>query len=290
MLIIYLFENNLFPKNIKNRLNFKFDNNKVFFYSKHIVFKLLNNVREFMNRTKYDFDLEIKELKSKYNLLDSYFEGLVISPHKSNHDFDMITIHFTGNFISNIFGGDKETLNTPNLNVFNKLKKILLENKNDLEKDKLYFNIEATHHGPTTSFPICFFEIGPNDKAYDNKKNIDNYIKILLFLCDNYNNLKLDSKKSFCLIGGEHYFNIKKINKIDEKIKTLTNNTYLWEHIMPKYIQQELIQNETKFIKIIKEMKNKTNCDLFVLNKKYLKTQGLVKEILKKEKIKFISI
>ncbi len=270
MLLVYFSKEDPFSMNIYGKLNVS---ESMFMYTDSIFFILVNN---FLFLNNQDIENDIKNLEQKYNLIIDNPELLVISKHKSKHDIDLITLHYTGNYNIAELGGNSYELNPTNQNLFLELMKMIISQK--IESPKFF--IEATHHGPTLKYKSLFFEIGPNDLSYNNSNNIDLYIKIFKEVIKAYTQReKSENNYIFSLIGAEHYIDLETYNKIIEKIKEKTNVSDLTiGHIMPKYALLPLLEDKSKLEQMIREMIIKSNADIFVINKSYVKQSELIYE------------
>lgn len=216
---------------------------------------------------------------------------LIIATHKSEtQKQNTILIHHCGNYVDNKFGGNKKDFSLADPENFFSLYNLIT--KTDL-KD-LQFFVEVTHHGPTIDRPLVFFEIGPDDNAYNNKDYQNIYIDIL--------KKHLEDKESkilnkFILIGSPHYLDQKMIEEIKTKICTKHNinvENFCLTHIMPKYVQQDLFSLEdTEIETILEKLIAYSETGKIIINKDYTKSvsrlQNILENIKKRKKGKEIN-
>lgn len=210
---------------------------------------------------------------------------IIIATHKSEtQKQNTILIHHCGNYVDNKFGGEKRSFSLSYSKAFFNIYNLIT--KTDL-KD-LQFFVEATHHGPTIDRPLMFFEIGPDDNAYNNKDYQNIYINILK---THLENTKLETLNNYILIGAPHYLDQKMIEDIKQKfsIKYKENaENFCLTHIMPKYVQQDLFALEDYEIEtILERMINCSETGNIIINKDYTKSVTRLQNILenlKKEK------
>lgn len=243
-------------------------------YSKILFeYMLSNNLLVLVNGVYHYNNIPIKFFDNFLDIKDSELEDneyIVLSSHKSEtQKEDSISIHFPGNFnIAKLFGEDYK-LSLANQEYFNKLLYVLRNNLNF----KLKFWIEATHHGPSVSRKIMFYEIGPNDSAYNNKE----YIKYYLDCLDK--SISIDVKyNNYILIGAPHYIDLDFIERIEKKtsLKDIS-----FSHIIPKYALVELLnQDDIKIKEVFLEAINKSQTRNIILNSEYIKSKARIKEIL----------
>jgi len=274
MLLIYLAKNDTFAQNVCNYLNLDLNKNKIMYnVGCTIVFgeeKFLFLNEQQIDNIMQDFDKEKTEI-------------LIVSTHKSKHDFNIISCHYTGNYGIAELGGESYTLNPASINLLNTILRRIIS----FEDPK--FLLEVTHHGPTSKYPLCFFEIGPNDSSYKNQKNIEDYCKVLKEIMDNYKTEETEKKcsKTFILVGAEHYISKDDYTKITNKIKETLGNPDLElqiGHIMPKYALLPLLKNPNNLNKMFEEMVEKSATKICVINKSYVKQSELLRETFEKIK------
>ena len=191
-----------------------------------------------MNISKFLDNFELIEEDIIY--ADTKSDNFVIfaSRHKSESKKPTLTVHTTGNFKENLYGGEENTLSFCNALIMSTaLRKI--NELNNLPEFEVSF--EATHHGPTTDFPSMFIEVGSSPKNWKNLsacKIIADTIKFII--------LKKEYKGESAIgFGGQHYPKLFSKMCIEEK--------YNFGHICPKYH----INNLTK--DLVKQMIEKTS-------------------------------
>jgi D-tyrosyl-tRNA(Tyr) deacylase len=242
-------------------------------YKKEALENLKNNGIDYIliENSLFLTDKDIEEFSKERNWKDPEF--LIISKHKSKHDINMITLHYPGNFNSAELGGIENKLSTPAIELTYFIYNLIKNNKDPK------FYIEATHHGPSLSYPLVFFEIGPNEQAYCNENNLEYYVEILDKVLNGY---KAEHIKTIGLIGSEHYLDIESINRLKEKINNKKElGEFYFSHIMPKYaLIQALEQSDDKLYGILKEFVNQSKTRYIALNKGYMKQFARIKEQL----------
>lgn len=230
-------------------------------------------VNDFLYLTDKDVENIEKEINEKC-------EFIIIATHKSETQIqDTISIHVCGNINKNELGGEENKFSNANINAFDYFYNFLSNEKNNC--NNLKFFVEATHHGPTLNRDLMYYEIGPNENAYQNKEYQEYYIKLLL----NYLNAKhKENTNPIILIGAQHYLDIAFINNIKDEIKTKYNvSNIVLAHIIPKYSLNILLNNDDEKIKLIfQNMINASKTNKIILNKEYMKSLTRIKEILEK--------
>lgn len=210
-------------------------------------------------------------------------EFVIISPHKSKiQTVNSITIHHCGNFNKNEFGGEENNFSVVNLDAFKFLYNAI---SSDANKPKdLNFFVEATHHGPTLKRPVLFYEIGPNEQAYNNKEYQRYYLTKLLEYIKSEK--KDDNLEPYILFGSSHYLDLNFINKIKTKMKEKHEiSNIVLAHILPKYALKELLeQDDSKIELVFLNLMTAAKTKKVILNKKYLKSLGRITNILNKIK------
>lgn len=276
------------------------------------IFELLESKGHLINEQKekeyvfYDFTLGEKNNICKAVCVENYLyltnedvanieskigdkcEFLIISTHKSEtQKIDTISIHVCGNFNKNELGGEKQKLSYVYEDAFDYFYKIISEDKE--KPNTLEFFIEATHHGPSLDIPVLYYEIGPNDNAYNNKEYQEYYTKKLL----EYLNLQpKTNSEHYVLIGSPHYLDKKMIDNIKEKMKQKHNKDNLFfSHIIPKYSLNDILElNDNTLKQIFEETISKSLTSKIILNKEYMKSLTRITSILDKLKCEIFII
>ncbi len=126
-----------------------------------------------------------------------------LSKHKSKENTPAMTVHSIGNWDKAEHGGSDKYI-CPTSPEF--IKEFFIElNKNDLEDYE--FTMESTHHGPKTSVPAVFIEIGSTEKEWTERENGKIMANTLMKVVKN------KKYKTAIGIGGTHYCN--NFNKIN---------------------------------------------------------------------------
>ena len=141
----------------------------------------------------------INDLGVKPNL------AIFISRHTSKTGKPTLTVHPIGNFGNALFGGQNKTLIKTSPKIMTELLRIL---KKKSERYKLYHDIcfEVTHHGPTTSIPSLFIEIGSNLDEWNKAKPADAIAESIIEFFDNIDHIKKFNYTPVLIgLGGGHY-------------------------------------------------------------------------------------
>ncbi|PIU22607.1 MAG: hypothetical protein COT14_00310 [Candidatus Diapherotrites archaeon CG08_land_8_20_14_0_20_30_16] len=290
MLILIFSRNNQFSNNILNYLlkkcclksvwaTPKYQNPleifEVYVDNKKIEKVKAITVNDFLYLTNDDVDAIEQEIKDRCTFI-------IISTHKSEtQKIDTISIHFCGNFNKNELGGEEENFSIAYLDAFESIYKNI--SKDNTKPKKLEFLLEATHHGPTLEREVLYFEIGPDNKAYDNQEYQKYYINKLMQAIETK---EIKPSTPYILIGAPHYLDNKLINSIKDKLKTKYNiETVIFSHILPKYSLNEILKKEDLHIeKIIRKLIDCSKTENFIINKDYMKSLIRLINILDKIK------
>lgn len=199
---------------------------------------------------------------------------LIISPHKSeNKGKDIITIHYTGNFVKNELGGNPKDFSIADVETFYSLSNIIT----NTELGTLDFCVEATHHGPTIKRPLVFFEIGSDENAYNNIRHQQIYVDILKKHIAQQEQKDLDS---YILIGAPHYLDKQMIDDIKTKHKP-DSYKFCLSHIIPKYALINLLELEDSEIReIFMRLIECGQTEELILNKSYIKSGNRLEKII----------
>ncbi|MHA2328125.1 MAG: D-aminoacyl-tRNA deacylase [Candidatus Hodarchaeales archaeon] len=171
------------------------------------------NIIEFLNSSLKDEKLLVLENDSIYSdeELSRYDKtntaGIFLSRHRAKSLRPSFTVHPIGNYGQALFGGEAGTL-AP-CEAFT-LKQLLL-NINNLTKTGKYsfsheyeISIEATHHGPASSIPIAFIEVGSSEAQWRERDACQLIADaVSLFLTDN--ETKNHAWESGIAFGSNHY-------------------------------------------------------------------------------------
>jgi len=194
-----------------------------------------------------------------YENLDKEIKGdlfLFVSKHRSEAGKKTLCVHTIGNYSDdNSFGGKKKTL-VPTNGLL--LRKLFLEMKKLKEEYKTLnefeVTVEQTHHGPYLEKATLFIEIGSTEEEWTNKDAGELIAKAVFNVLADFNkdNGARSSQKIACILGGGHY------NQVANKL--LDRTEFCTGHICSKYSLQFLDEE------MIKQMKEKSNADLFVFD------------------------
>ncbi len=180
---------------------------------------------EFKGNSMVDFNVE--EFLPKDKDLENSLKRdciIVLSPHSSSSGVASLTTHIPGNWGKASLGGKDETLN---ISYGTKMTKVLKEMDGRVKKKKLSVNVvyEADHHGPTTSFPIMFVELG--NPFWSNKELGELIANSIMEVID-----EKDVLEGVLGFGGNHY--------MPKQTKLAKERDYAFTHLLPKYNQEFL--------------------------------------------------
>lgn len=209
---------------------------------------------------KKDFGMDVIEL-NKHPVFAEQIEDVIgagrgeliviLSKHSSEKKVRSLTVHPAGNFDTNDLGGEKFRMCPYNARF---ARSILLNIHKYSEGMDYEVTYEATHHGPFSSNPIIFVEIGSTDVEYVDR---DAGLIMARSVFEAYE----DDADVKCGIGGLHY--ATKFTHI-----ALRENIAMG-HIAPKYRLNALNSQ------VIEEMKNKTiDCKGFLIEQKSFNSVG----------------
>ncbi len=197
-------------KNLQEHFDFEKENDKTFVHgTDDVKLALISQKTIFADY-----------LEKNYENVECIF---FITRHSSKEEIPTLTVHAPGNFKDALFGGKERQLCIANpiaqklaINCMNKLK----------INDDLPYNVslEATHHGPITSVPTSFFEIGSTPKQWKDEK-AGNVVATATMEAIKYKKFNYPIAAGF---GGGHY---------SQKLTEVVLCTQ-WSigHIIPKYI------------------------------------------------------
>ena len=116
-----------------------------------IVYSSRNEVSAFYGREFGAEALDFPLLHLPPNMAEP---SVVLSPHKSASGLPCITVHYPGNWTEAQYGGEPYTLSHP-------LPEFAVAFLRAVEPPKGYLlSYEADHHGPSSTSPIAFVEVG----------------------------------------------------------------------------------------------------------------------------------
>lgn len=206
--------------------------------------------------------------------LDITIELLIFATtHTSKSGIPSLSAHSIGNWSTAELGGKDETL-CPTAEPFVKTALQYLSEHHKKYKSIETFDVvqEATHHGPETTVPTMFIEIGSSPNEWDIPEAGIMISETLIHLIDNYNQIKEKKYIAAFGIGGTHTCsNFHKIIIHDDKIALA--------HICPKYMLDNLTEEN------IKQAMNTTMnpCNLIILDWKGLgQNKNRILELLEK--------
>ena len=180
------------------------------------------NIKKALER----YDLKDSEIYTfsdhTYNLedLDMDVDAFIFpTKHESESKKKTLTVHITGNFNDNKFGGKKRTLSLGS-GLLLKKAFLLLNKYNDLDYE---VSLEATHHGPDLNKPHFFIEIGSSEEEWKDEKAAEVIARVIKDVV----NSDVKEEKVCIGLGSGHY--CSNFNKI------LLNSDIAISHICPKH-------------------------------------------------------
>ncbi|MFQ5891483.1 MAG: D-aminoacyl-tRNA deacylase [Candidatus Methanofastidiosia archaeon] len=196
---------------------------------------------------------------------------MFLSRHSSSKKISSLTLHTPGNFLKADFGGRDFEICHSNP-VAQKLALLeLLKQKKELNLD-YEISLEATHHGPLTSKPTMFAEIGSTQEQWRDERASEALALAILKALE----WKNHEFKRAVGVGGGHYS--KKHTFI------ILYREFAIGHIIPKYIIKKLDEQnfEERMKKILKMVTSKNfGCDAVIMDFKGTPKRVLVREIIK---------
>ncbi|MGC8645080.1 MAG: D-aminoacyl-tRNA deacylase [Thermoplasmata archaeon] len=159
---------------------------------------------------------------------------VIASQHKSLKNVKSLTVHAAGNFGTNELGGLKWKMSPYDAKFARSVLLNLEKYGNGLGYEITY---EATHHGPYSSNPLVFVEIGSTEREYGDRDAAYVVARAIYEAFD-------EEAEIYCGIGGVHYSS--KFTRL-----ALTQGLALG-HIASKYRFQEISED------VLREMMEKS--------------------------------
>jgi D-aminoacyl-tRNA deacylase len=179
---------------------------------------------------------------------------IFLSRHQSEAGTKSLTVHMTGNYSEAKYGGKARELSAalPKIgaNYLRGLNSRCLSS--GLNKQGFVVSLEVTHHGPLSSKPCLFIELGSTPADW---KNVDAAKVIAQTVIEDTN--KENNDKIVIGVGGGHY--------APDFTKLCLRQNYSFGHICPKHYLSELS------VDLIWIMIRKSGADSIVLDWKGLK-------------------
>jgi len=161
---------------------------------------------------------EVDENFNKYSNINCKFDDIIfLSMHKAASGKPSLTVHPIGTPWQtdvSYSGGLPGRCSPPSLRIASLYRTLYKETKKRLLDSKYQVTLEATHHGPFVSKPVCFFEIGSTEEHWSIPEcgNImaDVIISHLGLYDNNEDNNIIDNNENkfelvMNVIGGGHY-------------------------------------------------------------------------------------
>ena len=253
MKIIVVSQKDIAAMNIKkillNEFDFKetdeeFDNNKIFAREEYILVTVKKD-SIFNNHLDEKFDPEIYIFASR---------------HSSKSELPCLTVHVTGNYSDNKFGGNQKELCLAPSKVICGILKNLEENK----IDGFEVCLEVSHHGPTDlKSPLIFVEVGSTKEQWNNLGACRTVAKTIMEF--------KEKGESAIAFGGPHYA---------PKFTKLVLQGWAIGHICPKYQFEHF--DEKMFDQMIKKTTPEPRTILIDKKGTKGKMKNLLKELSKK--------
>lgn len=216
-----------------------------------------NNIVEQLKNISFFPQIPVVQLK-KHPIYSEFLEKkhpklrnidflLFASTHRSKANTNSLSLHAPGNWRGADLGGQVGKVCMTSAFVM----KYLFQKLNVVVKEEKFENyevtLEVTHHGPLTTIPCCFIEIGSSEEQWKDVEAGKIIAKTILTL-QNY-----QQKKEWIPsvgVGGPHYAPL--FNKIQ------LNSEYAISHIIPGYVlpltSSMLEEAEQKTIEHIQEV------------------------------------
>jgi len=188
--------------------------------------------------------------------LDLEFDSIIFaSRHSSEKKIPTLTAHTPGNFGKAEYGGRDGELcfSIPEAN------KKAIQIMSELAPENYAVSMEATHHGPITSLPSVFVEIGSCEENWRDDKAGEIVAKAIQSILD------LKPRKKAVGVGGGHY--CPKFTEIALKTDMAIG------HVLPKYAE---ISEEN----IKKAIERNSGTDLVIMDWKGTPKRSEIKKIV----------
>jgi D-aminoacyl-tRNA deacylase len=196
---------------------------------------------------------------------EKYVDGdidfiIFASRHSSEAGVPSLTVHTPGNFESADFGGTAHSICMSNPCAQKIGLQELAAQKEELNLD-FEVSMEATHHGPLTSTPTMFIEIGSQKEQWTNPRAGE---AVAVSLMKTMEYAHSDFPKAVG-IGGGHY--------CQKHTRVMLYREYAIGHVLAKYIP---ITEEN----VLKAVEKNSGCDAFILDWKGTPQRSSVREML----------
>jgi D-aminoacyl-tRNA deacylase len=182
------------------------------------------------------------------------------SRHSSEAGVPSLTVHTPGNFQSADFGGTAHSICISNPIAQKIGLQELASQKERLELD-FEVSMEVTHHGPLTSTPTMFIEIGSQEEQWTNQQ-AGEAVALSLMKATEYADFTYPKAVG---IGGGHY--------CQKHTRVMLYREYAIGHVLAKYIP--LTEEHVR-----KAVEKNGGCDAFILDWKGTPQRSAVREML----------
>jgi len=155
---------------------------------------------------------------------------LYVSRHEMANPKPMFTVHVSGNWGGNTFGGKPEKVSLSHPYATSQLFKVLNKYVVEERLNEYYScEIEATHHGPSIeTIPVLFLELGSSVNEWSDIKALNLMLNVIKDFCQNFDKYLSTSNGPVTLSIGDLHYSTLKNEVLDGKISI--------SHIIPKYI------------------------------------------------------
>ncbi len=167
---------------------------------------------------------------------------IVLSRHSAESGQPALLAHAQGNWTEQVLlGGCPETLSMTSATALKLVMEKIREQKEEYKLNDFLCGLEVTHHGPFTSTPMIFVEIGSSEKQWKQAEPAIAVGEAAMYTAKNW------PKKypSVIGIGGSHY--APRFNKL------IQCTDFAISHIVPKYALDTL-----NFAKMLNQAVEKT--------------------------------
>ncbi len=147
---------------------------------------------------------------------------VVLSRHVSSAGVPSLTVHVPGNWNDAQYGGQPKTLSTAMPCFMASCLKHIKKNVDLRGLSEIQVCYEVDHHGPTTTTPIAFVEIGSDERAWKDPLYGEIIASALVETIDDFQQMP-----AYVGVGGGHY--------APTFTKYTVENDVAFGHMLPKY-------------------------------------------------------
>jgi D-aminoacyl-tRNA deacylase len=188
----------------------------------------------------------LEKPEQKYPRLKNIDFLVIASTHKSEKAKPALCLHAPGNWRGADLGGQEGKVCMTSAFILKYLFQQLNKNAKQANLKDYHVTLEVTHHGPYTSIPCCFIELGSSEKQWQDKQAATVVAKTIARL----QNYKKQNWIPAIGLGGPHYAPV--FSQIQ------LNSQYAISHIIPQYTlpltTSMLKEAESKTLETIKNI------------------------------------